>query len=181
MIKQTLIGAAVALAMAITPAIAADAKAEGDKKPAAKKVRPESAQMQIYVQGDSAFDAGAAELKADGKAQIDKMLKTVNEGTKRDPRPLTITSVILSGHTDSIEGKADELSVARAVAVKDYLVSKGVNEKVIFWEGKGAKSPVPVTKFCDDEMPKQELSACLQPNRRVVLEIGGTKPGKPKK
>ena len=71
------------------------------------------------------------------------------------------------------------LSEARAKAVQAYLVSQGVSEKVIFWEGQGANSPVPVTKFCDDKMPQQELAACRQPNRRVVLEIGGTKPPKP--
>lgn len=179
MIKHTLTAAAVALALAATASIA-DTKAE-EKKPAAKKVRPESSMIQIYVQGDPAFDPGASELKADGKAQIDKMLKTAREGTKRDPRPFTISSVVLAGHSDSIEDKTDKLSVARAVAVKNYLVSQGVDEKLIFWEGKGAKSPVPVTKFCDDKMPQQELVTCLQPNRRVVVEMGGTKPGKPKK
>src|SRR5690606_20239336 len=106
----------------------AQTPAEGEKKPAAKakKVRPQSARMQIFVQGDSAFDAGASELKADGKAEIDKMLKTTREGTKRDPRPFTITSVVISGHGDKLEPKTDELALARAVAVKDYLVSNGV-------------------------------------------------------
>ena len=109
------------------------------------------------------------------------MLKTAKDGSKRDPRPLTITSVVISGHTDKLEADPDKLSLARALAVKDYLLSKGVSEKVIFWEGKGAKSPVPVTKFCDEEMAKDQLVACLQPNRRVVVEVGGTKPPKPKK
>jgi len=31
----------------------------------------------------------------------------------------------------------------------DYLVSKGLDPKLMFWEGKGAKEPVPVTKFCE--------------------------------
>lgn len=185
MIRSTLISAAVALAFAFTPALAQQ-KAEGDQKKEEKakpkkKARPQTAQMQLYVQGDSAFDAGSAKLKEDGRAQIDKTLKKTKDGTKRDPRPMTITSVIISGHAGRLESNPDELSLKRAVAVKDYLVSKGVNEKLIFWEAKGAKSPVAVTKFCDDKMDKKALAECLQPNRRVVLELGGTKPPKPKK
>lgn len=184
LITRTLIGAAVALALAVTPSFAQDkAKAASEsKQPAkAKKAKPQSAQMQLYVQGDSAFDVGSSELKPDGRAAIDKMLKTTREGTKRDPRPFTISSVILTGHADRLEPKADALALKRAQAVKDYLVSKGVDEKFIFWEGKGAKSPMGVTKFCDDKGAKAELAACLQPNRRVAIEMGGTKPPKPKK
>jgi outer membrane protein OmpA-like peptidoglycan-associated protein len=135
----------------------------------------------LNVQGDSAFDAGSAVLKPGGRSEIDKLLKTAREGTKRDPRPLTINAVVISGHGDRLESDPDALSQARAQAVKGYLVSQGVSEDVIFWEGQGANSPVPVTKFCDDKMPREELGACLQPNRRVVLEIGGSKPPKPAK
>lgn len=185
MIRRTLIGAAVALALAVTPSFAQDkAKPAGESKQAAKakpKGKPQSAQMQLYVQGDSAFDVGSSELKAEGRAQIDKMLKTGREGTKRDPRPFTIGSVILTGHADRLEPNPDALALKRAEAVKAYLVSKGVDEKLIFWEGKGAKSPMGVTKFCDDKGAKAELAACLQPNRRVAIEIGGSKPPKPKK
>lgn len=38
---------------------------------------------------------------------------------------------------------------------------------------------MPVTQFCDDKLTQEELAACLQPNRRVVLEISGVKPPKP--
>ena len=104
MLRRTLIGAAVTLALAVTHALA-QTKSEGRSKPPAKakKARPESARLQVYVQGDSAFDPGASELKAEGKSQLDKMLKTAKDGSKRDPRPLTITSVVISGHTDKLE------------------------------------------------------------------------------
>ena len=42
----------------------------------------------------------------------------------------------------------DTLSEARAKAVTDYLGTKGMDTKLIFWEGKSAKDPVAVTKFC---------------------------------
>jgi OOP family OmpA-OmpF porin len=67
-----------------------------------------------------------------------------------------------------------KLSERRAVVVKDYLVSTGVDQKVIFWEGKGPKQPIPVTKFCDNKMKRKQLIECLAPNRRVTVEIVGT-------
>jgi OOP family OmpA-OmpF porin len=171
------------------PAQVAEQKPAPEQKPAAEqqaakpkpKGKPQSVLVKLNVQGDSAFDAGSAVLKPGGRSEIDKLLKTAREGTKRDPRPLTINAVVISGHGDRLESDPDALSQARAQAVKGYLVSQGVSEDVIFWEGQGAKSPVPVTKFCDDKMPQEELAACLQPNRRVVLEIGGSKPPKPAK
>ncbi len=83
--------------------------------------------------------------------EFDKALKTVKNGTKRDHRPTTISSVIIAGHIDRLEAADgnDSLAEDRAKAVKDYLVSKGVNSSLIFWEGKDAKEPVPVTKFCE--------------------------------
>jgi OOP family OmpA-OmpF porin len=66
------------------------------------------------------------------------------------------------------------LSERRAVVVKDYLVGNGVDQKVIFWEGKAFKQPIPVTKFCDNKMKRKQLIECLAPNRRVTVEIVGT-------
>jgi OOP family OmpA-OmpF porin len=65
------------------------------------------------------------------------------------------------------------LSERRAVVVKDYLVANGVDQKLIFWEGKGPKQPIPVTKFCDNKMKRKQLIECLAPNRRVTVEIVG--------
>lgn len=179
MIRRTLISAAVAFAVAV-PAAYAQQNPAGEQKPTAKakpKAKPQLAQMQVHVQGDTAFDPGAAILKPGGRSEIDKLLKTAREGTKRDPRPIAIGSVIISGHADKLE--SEEVAQARARAVWGYLLSQGVSEKVMFWEGQGTASPVAVTRFCDDKLPQEALAACLQPNRRVVLQIGGMKPPKP--
>ena len=66
------------------------------------------------------------------------------------------------------------LSERRAVVVKDYLVKNlNVDQKLIFWEGKGPKEPIPVTKFCDNKMKRKQLIECLAPNRRVTVEVVG--------
>ncbi|HSQ02453.1 MAG TPA: OmpA family protein, partial [Burkholderiales bacterium] len=115
-------------------------------KPAPKPGKPAYAAVEdkTYVQGNTAFDVGSATLKEGGKQEIDKLVGSLGK------RKVEVGSVIVSGYTDRLEAAKgnDALSEQRAKAVKDYLVSKGVDQKVIFWEGKGAKEPVPVTKFC---------------------------------
>ena len=57
----------------------------------------------------------------------------------------------VSGHSDRLESREGDnaLSESRAKAVRDYLVSKGIDSKLIFWQGLGSKEPMPVTKFCE--------------------------------
>ena len=122
-------------------------------KPGAKPGKPgrESVMLKALAQGDSAFDSGSAVLKAGGKAELDKLVKIVAEGAGRDKRPTNVGSVVVTGHSDRLESDAADksLSEARAKAVMAHLVSKGVDSKLIFWEGKGSQEPVPVTKFCE--------------------------------
>mgnify|MGYP000629656755 CR=1 FL=1 len=75
--------------------------------------------------------------------------------------------------TDRIGTEAynQKLSERRADAVRDYLVSKGVDKAKIEALGLGEKQPV-VT--CDQKNLKQ-LIECLQPNRRVEIEVFGAR------
>jgi OOP family OmpA-OmpF porin len=120
-------------------------------KPGAKKPRPENVMLKALAQGDSAWDYGGAALKAGGKSELDKLVKTINEGTRRDKRATTVKSVIITGHMDKheLESGNTSLDEERAKAVRDYLVSRGLDAKVMFWEGRDAANPVPVTKFCE--------------------------------
>jgi OOP family OmpA-OmpF porin len=57
------------------------------------------------------------------------------------------------------------------------LVSKGVEDKKVYTEGKGEKMPVTGTK-CDkmgkENHSNKKLVECLQPDRRVEIEVIGT-------
>jgi OOP family OmpA-OmpF porin len=78
-----------------------------------------------------------------------------------------VDSIIATGHTDST-GKASynqKLSLRRAQAVKDYLVSLGLPANRIFIEGKGEAQPVASNK----------TSQGRALNRRVDVEVIGTK------
>ena len=112
--------------------------------PPPKPAKPELIPFQEmrYVQGNSAFDTGSAVLKDGGKAELDALVALIKK------RGVQVGAIIISGHTDRLETGNASLSEARARAAKDYLVSKGMDEKLMFWEGKEAREPVPVTKFC---------------------------------
>lgn len=118
-------------------------------KKTGKKQRPQSVLLKGMAQGDSAWDQNSAVLKAGGMKDLDKLVNTINKGTRRDKRPTNVNAVVISGHSDRIEAAdSPNLDEQRAQAVKAYLVKKGIGEKHIFWEGKDAREPMAVTKFC---------------------------------
>jgi len=78
------------------------------------------------------------------------------------------------GHADRI-GSDDynkQLSEKRAEAVKDYLAQKGVEESKVRSEGRGKSEPVTGDQ-CKGNKPNAKLIACLQPDRRVDIEVRG--------
>ena len=161
------------------PAPAAKPEAKPEAKPAAKpapKPEPRNVELKIELQG---IEFKKTEMTADNKKELDEFMA-------KEVKPLTtIGAVIITGHTDRIGSDKfnKTLSEKRALAVKDYVVGKGIDQKLIFWEGKGAKQPIPVTKFCDNKMKRKQLIECLAPNRRVTVEVVGTilpPPPKPK-
>jgi OOP family OmpA-OmpF porin len=77
--------------------------------------------------------------------------------------------LLITGHTDRI-GDANynqKLSERRANQVKKYLVSQGIEENRLHAVGKGENEPV---VDCKGVRGKKAIE-CLQPNRRVVVEI----------
>ncbi len=80
----------------------------------------------------------------------------------------TITDVDVVGYADRLGAKKynQRLSERRANAVRDYLVSKGVDGKRLKAYGKGSANPV---VECHQKK-RAELIKCLEPNRRVEVE-----------
>ena len=142
-------------------------------KPEAKKAKPQflNIEEKIELQG---MPFAKAEMTADNKAELDKFMAALRKATKARA-VVQISAVVVTGHTDRIGSLKYNmgLSERRAVVVKDYLVAAGVDQKVIFWEGKAFKQPIPVTKFCDNKMKRKQLIECLSPNRRVTVEVVG--------
>ena len=159
------------------PAAKPEAKPKPKPKPEAKpeaKPKPKlvrvNLELKIELQG-IAFNK--VELTEANKKELDVFL-TKGMAPLRTPGA-NIGAMIISGHTDRIgsEKYNKTLSEKRALGVRDYVVSKGINPKLIFWEGNGFKKPIPVTKFCTDKMSRKQLIECLSPNRRVTVEVVG--------
>jgi OOP family OmpA-OmpF porin len=79
--------------------------------------------------------------------------------------------IIAVGHTDAIGTNAynQKLSVARSEAVKNFLVSKGVERNRVYTEGKGEAQPVADNKTAEGRAK----------NRRVEVEVVGTRAPRP--
>jgi len=84
--------------------------------------------------------------------------------------------ILAVGHTDRLGSDAanQKLSEKRAAAVKEYLVSKKIDANRVYTEGKGEKQPVTGDK-CKGDKATKALVDCLQPDRRVAIELIGTK------
>lgn len=77
--------------------------------------------------------------------------------------------VTIEGHTDRLGTDAinDQLSLRRAYAVRDFLIAQGVDGSRLQAVGKGSGEPL---VFCEGPRSERVID-CLQPNRRVVVQI----------
>lgn len=129
---------------------------------------PKPAAQKVTLSADALFDFNKAVLRSEGKEKLDKLTA--------DMKGLNLEVIIATGHADRFGTDAynQKLSEKRAAAVKAYLVGKGVDANRVFAEGKGETQHV--TKPDDCKGPKsKKVIACLQPDRRVDIEIIGTK------
>lgn len=148
-----------------TPANAI-AECDGDAKGA-------PAGAKITLAADTLFAFNKADLKPEGKQALDNV---VNQA-----KALKVEVIVAVGYTDRIGSDAYNLKLSqhRANSVKAYLVSKGIPADKIYTEGKGKANPVTGTTCNKIGGPQdgsnKKLVDCLQPDRRAVLEIIGTK------
>jgi len=122
----------------------------------------------ITVAADALFDFDKATLRPEGKAKLDEVVAK--------SKAIKLEVIIAVGHTDRFGSDAynQKLSERRAAAVKTYLVSKGIDANRVYTEGKGKKNPVTKPDQCPGPKSKKVIE-CLQPDRRVDIELIGTK------
>ena len=135
---------------------------------AAPAAAPKPAAQKVTLAADALFDFNKADLRAEGKAKLDKL--------SSDIKGIKLEVIIAVGHADRFGTDAynQKLSEKRAEAVKAYLVSKGVEPNRVYTEGKGEKQPVTKADQCKGAKSKKVID-CLQPDRRVEIEVIGTK------
>ncbi|HEX8961687.1 MAG TPA: OmpA family protein [Rhodocyclaceae bacterium] len=132
--------------------------AKGGVVPAAQK---------ITLAADTLFDFDKATLRPEGKAKLDELVQKVKN--------IKLEVIIAVGHADRFgtDKYNQKLSEKRAESVKAYLVGKGIEPNRVYTEGKGKKQPVTKPGQCKGPKSKKVI-ACLQPDRRVEIEVIGT-------
>src|SRR5512145_3352855 len=153
----------------LLPKEVCEPKAAAAAAPAAAPVGgPKPTGEKVTVAADALFDFNKAVLRPEGKAKLDELVAKA--------AAIKLEVILAVGHTDRIGGNAynQKLSEKRAAAVKEYLVAKGIEANRVYTEGKGETQPVTGDK-CKGNAKTKALIDCLQPDRRVDIEVIGTK------
>ena len=93
-------------------------------------------QLKLEIPSDISFDSGRYDIKPNLRPILDRFATTLNQNP--------VTTVKIIGHTDSTGSDAvnGPLSVNRASATRDYLVSRGVAMNRISIDGRGSHEPI---------------------------------------
>lgn len=124
--------------------------------------------QRITLNTDVLFQFGKAELRPGAHEKLDELAQTM-QGAEVD-------RIVAVGHADRIasEDYNRDLSERRAMAVKEYLTQKGVDPQRVQAEGRGESEPVTQCgKMGPERASNQKLISCLQPDRRVEIEVLG--------
>lgn len=159
--------AAVAPRPAATPAPARPAA----PAPAPAAPAPSPTPARVTLSADSLFTFDSAAVQPAGRAELDTLAASL--------RGVEFDTIVVTGHTDRI-GSPDynlRLSNRRAVAVKDYLVnSADIAPAKVTTRGVNGAEPVTTVAQCGPQLTRAQLIACLAPDRRVEVEVTGTRP-----
>ena len=131
---------------------------------------PAPAPRKVTFSADSLFDFNKSTVKPAGKQHLDKLAA--------DLRGANFDVITVTGHTDRIGSHAYnmKLSTRRAEAVKAYLMdSAGIPAGKISARGTDGSDPVTKPGDCKGKKATKKLIACLQPDRRVEVEVSGTR------
>lgn len=122
--------------------------------------------VRITLSATSLFDFDRAELKPAGRQELD--------GLMRDLQDVEYDSIRVTGHTDRIGTREYNvrLSERRAQAVRDYMVQSGIPAARITSRGVNSDEPVTTPAQCQGRTG-QAFIACLEPDRRVEVEVSG--------
>jgi chemotaxis protein MotB len=119
----------------------------------------------FVLQSEVFFDTGKADLKPEGRAELDKVADALLELEKQIPTDLAWV-LRVDGHTDvrpitGVFRSNWDLSAARAISVVQYLVGKGVSPQRLVAAGFGEFQPIDLGKTED----------AYRRNRRIEFKL----------
>jgi OOP family OmpA-OmpF porin len=165
-LKTVAVAAAPVAAPATAPVVQSPA-AVAAPKVVPVVVAPLPAQSMRYA-SETLFGFDKFSISPEGKKVLDDASVNI--------RSLKGEKVDVVGHADHI-GSTDynqKLSLQRADAVRDYLVTKGVLAERMVTRGAGETEPVTKPGACAAGSSAKVIT-CLQPDRRVDIDVQGTK------
>ncbi len=131
---------------------------------------PPPVPRKVTFSADSLFDFDKAVVLPAGKQNLDAFANGL--------RGVSYDKVGVTGHTDRIGSHAYnlKLSTRRAEAVRGYLIdSGGIPASKITAQGVNGSNPVTKPEDCTDKMKRPALITCLQPDRRVEIQVTGSR------
>lgn len=123
----------------------------------------------VQLQADALFSfdgASLSDITPAGRRSLDELVLSIRSNN------LQVERLNIVGHADRLGG-ADynqRLSKARAVTVQQYLQQSGLRLPMTA-EGRGSGEPV--SRGCTGNRAAPALITCLQPDRRVVVDLIG--------
>lgn len=131
---------------------------------------PEVVSKNFSFSSDVLFAFGKANLKPEAAQALDAANNEINALGLANP------AIQVNGHADRIGKQAANLKLSqrRAETVANYLVSKGQNPANVTAVGYGSANPV-TGNTCDAVKGRKALIACLAPDRRVEVQVQGSK------
>jgi OOP family OmpA-OmpF porin len=124
----------------------------------------------VSFSADSLFDFAKDTVRPAGKQALDDFAAQL--------KGAQFEVIRVTGYTDRIGSRAYniDLSTRRAEAVKSYLVgSAGIPADKITARGADGEAPVTKPDECRGTQRTPKLIACLQPDRRVDVEVVGSR------
>ena len=119
-------------------------------------------QLKLHIPNDISFQTGRADLEP----RLRPILDQFAQGLGQQPG----TEVFIVGHADSTGSDAinDPLSVQRANSVRDYLVSRGADSRIIRTEGRGSREPVASNATADGRAQNRRVEIFLAERANVA-------------
>jgi OmpA-OmpF porin, OOP family len=132
-------------------------------KPVQHDDQPSRKVENFTIDADALFVFGKSDLHSmipTGRQRLDEIIADIRERNH-------ISNIRVTGHTDRIGSPRvnDRLSLERADTVRSYMISHGLDERVIHAFGAGSREPV---ANCPNGESRTVI-ACLQPDRRVTI------------
>ncbi|MCT9976769.1 OmpA family protein [Acinetobacter sp. I-MWF] len=125
-------------------------------------------QKEVFsLDADLLFRFNSVKLLNKGENELRKLIRNIKNNYSEVER------INLIGHADYLGSSKYNyyLGLKRADSIKYYLVNNGIPGRLIYIGSKGASEPA--LTGCNQIKSKSLLKACLQPNRRVMIEVVG--------